>query len=213
MKYAEFKNAVLDKPLILSRDILRFKTGRQNILNQLRRWRKRGLLVRIKRGVYILNKNDRRINPSLKFLANQIYSPSYVSMEYALNFYGLIPESVHTVTSVSTRKTARFKNASGDFVYQHIQPSAYRGYKSLKDEAGLGFLIAEPEKAVVDFLYLNKSGIKAEDKSVFRESFRFQNTESLRRKKIMESAALFGNNALTGICRRFCDFIREERTK
>lgn len=210
MKYAEFKNTVLEWPIILTKDLLRFKSDKQNIRNQIRRWREKSLIVKLKRGIYLLNKNDRKINPSLKFLANQFYFPSYVSMEYALNFYGLIPERVYQITSVSTRKTARFKNDLGEFVYQHIQPSAYRGYKSVKDANGFVFFIAEPEKAAVDFFYLNKSKIKADNVSIFRDSFRFQNTEILRKKRIMELADLFGNKVLTGICRRFCDFIKEE---
>ena len=91
-------------------------------------------------------------------------------MEYALNFYGLIPEKVADLTSVTTKKTTRFSAQEGTFIYQHIKPGAFRGFKTFKDEANLTFFMALPEKAVVDFIYLNLEKFKVADSKIFERS-------------------------------------------
>jgi len=135
-----------------------------------------------------------------------------VSLESALSYYSLIPEAVADVTSVSTKKTSRFTNSIGNFVYQRVKPDAFRGYRSYKDEAGLECLIAEPEKAVVDFLYLNLRKFKTAAKEVFKESYRFQNIEGLKPKKVFFWARLFKNSRLEAVAIEFCSFIEEEKT-
>lgn len=212
MRYAQFKNRCLHLPFIVSRDIAGFKkSGKQVLHNQLRRWQAKGLIIKLKRGIYIFNANDRKVNPSRQFFANQLYSPSYVSLEYALNFYGLIPERVIEVTSVTTKKTMQFKNALGTFSYQHIKPEAFRGFRAAKENNDLIFFIAEPEKAIADFLYLNLNRFKLADKDIFRSSYRFQNAESLNRKKILKFTGLFRNKKLSRIAGLFCEFVKEEK--
>lgn len=211
MNYTEFKKKVIDLPFIPSADLLLFEGKWQEARNQLNRWLKKGLIIKLRRGLYILNKDDRKINPSSLYIANQLYIPSYISLEYALGFYGLIPERVISVTSVTTKKTARFTNSMGRFTYQRIKIKAFRGYTSVKDENGLDFFIASPEKAVVDFFYLSLDRIEKPDMDIFEASFRFQNTEDLDDKKIMEMAGFFKNKKLTKIAGMFCKFIRKER--
>lgn len=210
MDYIEFKNKLQNLPLIFSKDLVRIEGKFQAMRNQLNRWQRRGLLLQLKRGVYILNENDRKVNPSRNFIANQLYGPSYVSLEYALNFYGLIPERVADLTSITTKKTMRFKNAIGSFIYQHIKPQAFRGFRTFKDESGLTCFIAEPEKAVVDFLYLNLKKIQLDKDGLFEESFRFQNVEELKLKKVIEFAGLFHNQKLMQLSKDFCKFIKKE---
>ena len=142
MNYNEFKNRAQQWPLIFSRDLILRQRNKQVIRNQLKRWENKKLLVKLKRGVFLLNQHDRRINPSRAYIANYLYSPSYVSLEYALNYYGLIPEEVKDLTSVTTKKTASVKNELARFIYQHIGPKAFRGFKSLRDKAGLTFFMA-----------------------------------------------------------------------
>ncbi|MFH1868331.1 MAG: hypothetical protein ABH843_05110 [Candidatus Omnitrophota bacterium] len=210
MDYLEFRNSAQGFPLVISRDIMLREKNKQAIRNQLERWSFRKLLIKLKRGVFILNQNDRKINPSRAYIANQLYAPSYVSLEYALNYYDLIPERVSDLTSITTKKTMRFVNDLGTFIYQHINPKAFRGFKALKDEAGLNFLIAEPEKALVDFFYLNLSRFQGDYSGIFEESYRLQNTEALKTKRLMEFAGLFGSKKLTRVCRGFCKFIKKE---
>lgn len=212
MNYQEFRAQVQDFPIINSKDVLWKETGRQAVLNQFNRWQKRGLIFQLKRGMYLLNKNDRKILPSRLFLAHQLYGPSYVSLEYALGFYDLIPERVYDVTCVTTRKTMRFKNSEGVFTYQHIKPQAFRGFQMLKDESGLPFFMAEPEKAVVDFLYMNLHKFKKMDTDIFSLSYRFQNVAGLKQKRLMELAQLFSSQKLLLIVRLFNKFRKGDET-
>jgi Predicted transcriptional regulator len=211
MNFSTFKEKVCEMPFISARAVMSLGRDPQNMRNQLTRWQKKGLIVQLKRGIYALNKGDRKVNFSRFFLANQLLWPSYVSLESALSYYDLIPEAVADVTSVSTKKTSRFTNPTGRFVYQRVKPDAFRGYRSYKDEAGLEYLLAEPEKAVVDFIYLNLRKFKTEAKAVFKESYRFQNTEGLKSKKIIAWARLFKNRRLETAAGEFCAFIKEEK--
>jgi len=211
MNYMEFKNKVQNLPVIVSKDLVVSRGKEQSLLNQLYRWQRKGLIIKLKKGMYLLNKNDRKVDPSRVFLACQIYSPSYISLEYALSFYGLIPERVADITCVTTRKTTRFKNELGNFIYQHIKPLAFRGFVAMKDDAGFTFFIAEAEKAVVDLFYLNLSSINLGKPELFTEYFRFQNTEELKSERIIQLAAAFRNTKLTRLANLFCEFIEEEK--
>ncbi len=206
MDFTQFKTDTQNLPLILSRSLYYVQKDKQALLNQLTRWQKKGLIVKLRKGVFLLNKNDRKVTASRTFIANQLYQPSYISMEYALQFHGLIPERVEDVTSITTKKTAAFKTPEGTFVYQHIKPQAYRGFQMRKDDAGFSFFLAEPEKAIVDFLYLNLHKFVRNDLKVFSESYRFQNIEGLINSKLKEYAELFSSEKLIEIVKLFCRF-------
>lgn len=203
MKFTDFKAKFRDLPLLTTRIMFGKATGAD--LNQLDRWCKQGLLIQLRRGFYLFGKEERKIEPSRLYLAGQFYQPSYVSLEYALSRYGLIPERVADVTSVSTKKTARFTNDFGTFSYQTVKPAVFRGFISAKDESGLAYFIAEPEKAVADFVYLNLGKVAAgAAERTLRESFRFQNAGSLRKNKITAYFGLFNSkkmNELGGVLR------------
>ena len=220
MRFEEFKNKIIYRPLIFTKDLEVFisKSEIQSLHNQFKRWQKKGLIQKIKNGVYILNESDRKVTPSKTYIANQIYLPSYISLEYALSYYNLIPEGVIDITSVTTKKTVSFTNPIGVFVYQHIKIDAFKGYKSITDEFSLNVIMAEPEKAIVDFLYLNLRSFKELIKeneiiNIFEYSYRFQNTEILNNNKIIEYSRLFNNNKLSKIVNIFCEYTNTERKK
>ncbi len=197
MRYEKFRERVKSAPLI-SRPLLKLllEENPHTLKNQLLRWQKQGRILRLKRGLYILNPSDRHLDPSRLFVAYELYAPSYVSLEYALSFYGLIPEKVADITCITTRKTMTFENSLGRFIYQHIKSEAFTGFAEQKDEAGLTYFLAVPEKAVVDFLYLNQHSIRGDIRAVLEESFRFQHKEGLDKKKLFDYAALFQNAPL-----------------
>lgn len=121
--------------------------------NNFTRWFKKGLLIRLRQGLYTFPENKTKPNFDF-YAANRIYRPSYISIHSALSFYGLIPEAIFQTTSVSTLKTASFKNDFGTFVYKTINAKLMYGYNSKKIDAERYFLIADPEKAIMDLLYL-----------------------------------------------------------
>lgn len=148
MRYVEFRQKVKDLPLLSGPYLKMIANAKKGFASQLLRWQKAGKIIRLKKNLYILNKNDRQIDPSRLFIARELYSPSYVSMEYALAFYGLIPERVSDITSITTKKTVVHYTPLGRFVYQHVKEKCFTGFRELKDEAGLNYYLAYPEKAL-----------------------------------------------------------------
>ena len=128
----------------------------------------------LRRGLCIIA--DIKDDVDVMIFATKIYQPSYISMETALSFYGIIPEAVFTTTSVTTRKTKEFKTPMGNFSYQKIKKEAFGGFET-KNENGISYKLALPEKALIDFFYLNKNildGSQEQFKSYrFDEDFDF----------------------------------------
>jgi len=133
------------------RDIL--KVDRAFHRRRLNEWQDKGYIRKVIKGFYIFA--DRDLDEwALYEIANRIYKPSYVSLESALAHYQLIPESAYEVTSVSTRRTYRFSSDVAVFRYRTVRPGLYSGY-DLAARGSRRVKIARPEKAVLDFLYLN----------------------------------------------------------
>jgi hypothetical protein len=110
-----------------------------------------GDIIRIKKGLYIFSDDLRRKPISLMYLANLIHGPSYVSLEYALQHYTLLPERVTEITSVTTSRSRRYTTPVGHFSFQHIPLSCFTtGMDIFTDDSGNSCLIAVAEKALVD---------------------------------------------------------------
>jgi len=109
---------------------------------------KSGLFIKLRNGFYMLKDSK----PFHYFIANKLYQPSYVSLEKALSHYGVIPETVYTITSITTKPTREFKTPQGIFSYQRIKKEAFVGYEP-KEMEGATVFFAEPEKALADYLY------------------------------------------------------------
>lgn len=122
--------------------------------NALPRWQKKDYLNKIRNGLYHLTNRPIEGKDALSFVANKIYSPSYISLESALSYYGFIPEGVFTTTSISTLRTRKFTTPVGNFSYQTIKKELFFGYRLLSYK-NYHYKIATPAKAFFDFLYLN----------------------------------------------------------
>jgi hypothetical protein len=125
-----------------------FRQPRKKVFDLVRK----GFLELICRGHYFnLKSQDLKLTP-LESLANALYFPSYVSAEWALQYYGLLTERVHTLTSVTPRKTKSFRTSLGQFEFQHLHKHRYPfGYQAHPD---FGFMMALPVKALLDYLKL-----------------------------------------------------------
>ena len=122
--------------------------------NNLTRWCQKGLLTKLRNQFYAFP--EYRQTPGFsRYVANRIYAPSYISLHSALSFYGMIPEEVVQLTSITTLKTARFENDFGTFHYHNVKTPLYFGYELKFLQSGRGLLFATPEKALLDLLYLN----------------------------------------------------------
>jgi len=145
----------------------------------LGRYRKKGLIESPKRGWYYFSDNP----PDDYFLANRLYTPSYISFETALAYYSIIPEVVYTITSATTKTTRKFIHKEKAFKYLKIKTSCFTGYFKKDD-----YLIADPEKSLVDYLYFVALGKKRINERL--------NLKKLNKKKIKKYAQLFKNKKL-----------------
>lgn len=117
---------------------------------------KKGLLIRLKRGLYAVSPEISGKELSVGLIANHLYGPSYVSLHWALRWYGLIPERVETVTSITTRHTREFETPLGCFTFRGVSKEYFPIGITSQEDAGLHFLLASPEKALCDMLMNEK---------------------------------------------------------
>ncbi|MCK4816521.1 hypothetical protein KA005_12200 [bacterium] len=203
MKFRDFKEKVKKMPLFSSDVAEILSVSPKTLRNQLARWKKQGLLVDLKRGLYALCNSERQTTLSREVVASNIYQPSYLSLETALSAYRLIPEKVKAVTSVTTKKTRIFHNNEGVFIYHNLKTSLYFGFVLEKDESGFPYFIAEPEKALLDYLYLNLGKIDPLDQKFFNESLRLQNRSVINKRKLVKYAKRFKTKKLDRILEKF----------
>ena len=188
MKFSKFKQLVQNYPLFRSSLFQHLTEEVPTLRRQVSEWCAKGYLIQLKRGVYTLKDEDRSVHFSRFFLSNQLYAPSYVSLESALGFYNMIPEGVFAVTAVSSKKTQTFETDLGLFSYHHIKLNYFNDYISQKDEFGQTFSIATPERALVDLLYFKTRGLKKISPAIFTEHFRLQNLSILNKEKLLQTA-------------------------
>lgn len=116
------------------------------------RLEKQGYIIRLKRGLYVVNPKYSGVTLSSELIANHLYAPSYISMSSALRYYGLIPETVYTNQSMTIKHARKFPTPIGNFDYKYISKETFRiGVRSVRRD-GYAFLIASPEKALCDLV-------------------------------------------------------------
>lgn len=121
-------------------------------------------LIRVKKGLYIFGEKYARKPYVIETLGNLIYGPSYISLEYALSFYGMIPERVEVVTSVTNKRDKSFVTPIGVFSYRYLHPKKYSvGITEVLIDDTHPVLFATPEKALADKIILESSGLKFTD--------------------------------------------------
>lgn len=175
---------------------------------RLNEWQKKGYIRKLRRSYYMFT--DVELNEEILFLiANRLYSPSYVSFEMALSHYGLIPEGVYSVTSVSSRKTAEFKTPIGNFLYRKFKPVLLFGCK-LGKQNGQGYKIAEMEKALLDYLYLKPQIAREADFYEWRFNAR-EFLEKVDMAKLNKYAEAFHNKRLMARLKKIMVFINQSK--
>ncbi len=146
---------ILDYPFVTSH-LKNYVSPRAKLTRLL----KSGALIRVKKGLYLLGLKFKHSPYCLELLANLIYGPSYVSLEKALQIYGLIPEHVEGITSVTFKIGKEFKTPVGHFLYAHCHPQSYAvGVTSKTFSEYENPLIATPEKALTDTLTIRRGKI------------------------------------------------------
>ncbi len=177
MKFTELLSIVGDEPVFSSALLRVGDVDPVDVASQLSRWVASGRLVALRRGVYALADAYRKRDPHPFETANRLVEPSYVSLESALAFHGLIPEAVFETTNVTTARSGIFHTQFGRFSYRHIAPGMMWGYESVKVGAAprAVALIARPEKALLDLAYLRPRA----DSEAFVRELRLERTATL----------------------------------
>ncbi len=163
---------------------------------------RKNAIIRVKKGIYIFGPNYARRPFSREILANMIYGPSYISLDYALHYHGLIPEHVEAITSVTTGRGRRFSTPVGLFFYHQIPSSVFPfGMDQILLEGGRPFLMAIPEKALADKIQDDRgTGIRsqAEMRKYLMQNLRIdsESLEKLRTETLAILAERYGSRKL-----------------
>lgn len=203
MQYVELKEKLKDFTVFSLTDIKKIDSDFYR--RRLSEWQDKGYIIKVIKGWYIFS--DLRLTENTLFeIANKIYSPSYVSFDMALSYYGIIPESVYGITSASSRRTYTFKTRIATFSYRTIRPRLFFGYDIVHYD-NKSFKIASAEKALLDYFYLNPS-IRNRDSF---SALRINNDvfhKIIDEKKLLKCLETFKQKTLTKRITSYLEFIK-----
>lgn len=194
---------VAEQP-IFSAEMLRVGKAAPGAVNvQLSRWKKAGKITQFRRGVYMVNPPYAKLLPGYDlYTAALLQSPSYLSLEKALEHHGLIPEGVAVYTSVTTRRPVELKTPAGRYSYRHLARNLFWGYERLAAGGGATFM-ALPEKAVLDMFYLNGVNITA----AYLEELRLQNLDNIDLPRLAAFADRFGKPGVKRAAQKLAEYV------
>jgi len=158
MEFAELLEIVGEEPVFETGLLMAGNTNSRDIRRQLSRWRQTGKIYQLRRGLYSLAPPFKKVNPHPFVVANRMLPASYVSLQSALAYYGMIPEYVPVTTSVTTKRPTHWETPIGIFNFRHIQVDFFDGDRLEKLGEGQQTFIASPEKALLDLIYLESGG-------------------------------------------------------
>ncbi len=173
---------------------------------QLSRWVQSGRVIRIKKGWYTLNEPYRRIRLDTTVIASTIKAGSYVSLQSALAFHGMIPEYVAQTTCVTTGRPLSIDSPVGRFRFRHLKRDVFFGYTRHEFGTQHAF-VANPEKALLDLLYLTPGS----DSGDYLSELRLQGTEKLDLETLRQMASRFQTPRLERTVQLLPEVITSER--
>jgi hypothetical protein len=174
MEYEKLLELVGDVPVFESSLLLAGKVSPENVHLQLTRWTKSGRVYQLRRGLYAIAPPYQKVKPHPFVIANHLQRASYVSLQTALAFYGMIPETIQSTVSVTSGRPEQLSTPLGSFEFRHVKSELLHGYH-MTDLRGQQALVATPEKALLDLIYLQSEG----DSLVYLRELRLQNLEQL----------------------------------
>lgn len=205
MRYEALLALAGDLPVLESATLRALGEEPRAVGVQLSRWVKAGKLVQLRRGVYLFPERLRRNRAPVEAIANLLVSPSYVSLERGLSLHAMIPEAVPLVQSVTTGRTGRFVTEAATFEYSHVKPDWFFGYRELQIGHGQA-LVATPEKALLDLLYLSSGQLTA----ARLEQYRLQDLDKLDFAALEAMAGKAGSPRLLHAVRRLRKLAADE---
>lgn len=178
--FEKFKTDVLPLHLINSELDKKSDNAKKSFL---KRACQKGELIRVRKGLYLVGSEGRAHHYNSFVIANYMVIPSYVSLESALSFYGLIPEAVYTTTSVTTKVGSEVRTPVGQYSFSYLKTKYFNfGFYQVKD-GDHKYLIATPLKALMDYIVLKKKEYKSVEE--LEEDLRFDFDDFLTYKKFV----------------------------
>lgn len=191
MEFDSLLSLIGNEPVFASSILLAGNVDPKLIRVQLSRWVKVGKIYQLRRGLYSIAPPYQKRQPHPFLVANHLQKASYVSLQTALSFYGLIPEIVNITTSVSTGRPERLETPLGKYEFRHIKTELLFGYRMF-EFGEQSVLIATPEKALLDLIYLQPGG----DSPAYLKELRLQNTEKLDKHLLRKQSEKFNTPKL-----------------
>jgi predicted transcriptional regulator of viral defense system len=158
MEFTKLVETIGEEPVFETGLLLAGNADPREIRHQLSRWRQAGKIYQLRRGLYCLAPPFQKVIPHPFLVANRMLPASYVSLQSALAYFGMIPEYVPVTTSITTRRPASWENRLGIFDFRHIQVDFFDGYRWVDLGNKQHAFIASPEKALLDLIYLEPVG-------------------------------------------------------
>ena len=158
MEFQNLLEIVQDEPVFDTGLLLVGDVNPREIRRQLSRWSKSGKIYQLRRGLYSLAPPFQKVTPHPFLVANRLLSASYVSLQSALAYYGMIPEYVPVTTSITTSRPSRWETPLGIYDFRHIQIPFFDGYRMVDFGDQQQAFIAIPDKALLDLIYLESGG-------------------------------------------------------
>ena len=196
MEYEHLLELVGDDPVFETALLLAGKVNPHTVRLQLTRWTKSGRVYQLRRGLYAIAPPYQKVKPHPFLIANRMRRASYVSGQSALAFYGLIPEVVPVTLSVTAGRPEHLDTPLGVFEFRHVKPGLLRGYRMTdlgRTPPGQQALVATPEKALLDLVYLQPGG----DAPDYLRELRLQNLELLDLDELHRQAEIFNTPKLS----------------
>jgi predicted transcriptional regulator of viral defense system len=208
MEFDSLLKLIGDDPVFESSLLLAGKINPQIVRLQLSRWVKNGRIYQLRRGLYSIAPPFQKIKPHPFLVANHLQQASYVSLQSALAFYDLIPETIHTTTSISVGRPERLVTPLGIYEFHHLKPDLFFGYQRV-DLGGQEAFVATPEKALLDLIYLQPGG----ETLNYLHELRLQNLERLNPDLLKKQSNIFNSpklhNAVRGITQMINVYLNE----
>lgn len=207
MKYIELQQYFKDQKIFSTKDLETafWHRYKNNLLNWLKKW----YINKITKGRYYFNDKD-LTQIEIYHIANRIYEPSYISLEYALNIYNIVPEWVFTITSITTKKTSTLKSNIHNFSYRNIKKDYFFWYNILTAKTdNIYYKIATIEKAIIDYFYLNSQIKTKEDLYELRRNID-ELKEQIDMKKFNKMLLQYKQKSFLNRIKLFISFINSD---
>lgn len=192
MRFDELLAVVGDEPVFDTGLLLAGQDSPAYVRRQLSGWVHDGKLWQLRRGLYALPPPYQKVKAHPFVVANRLVSGSYVSLQAALAFYGLIPEYVPVVTSVTAGRPAEWRTPLGQYTARRIHTTLFGGYQRLEVSPRQHAFVATPAKALLDLVYLETGG----DSELYLAGLRLQNLERLDMDALQHMAQQSGKPKL-----------------